>query len=220
MPRFIAYGLSVLFHPLLIVTYMLVILLLVNPFLFGVNNIYEQWPLIAMLLFNTFLVPSFMVLMLRQLGYVKTMELEDREERIIPYILVGFFYISMTVFFVYNPDIPTAFTSFMLGTTIALFTAFFINLFSKISAHAVGMGGLVGMVAIATWLFSYGAFQIDLGAAGAFQINMIVLLVAAIFLAGLVGTARLRLNAHELEDLFGGYLVGFVAQFIALRFLF
>lgn len=220
MPRFLAYALSIVFHPLLIVTYMLIILLLINPFLFGVNNIYEQWPLIAMLLFNTFLVPSFMVLMLKQIGFVKTIELDDREERIIPYILVGFFYISMTVFFIYNPDIPIAFTIFMLGTTIGLFTAFFINLFSKISAHAVGMGGLVGMIAISTGLFSYGAFQLNLGSAGVFQINMIVLLVLAILFAGLVGTARLRLNAHDMQDLFGGYLVGFVAQFIALRFLF
>ncbi len=220
MPRFLAYALSVVFHPLLIVTYMLIILLLVNPFLFGVNRLFDQWPLIAMLLFNTFIVPSFMVLMLKQLGFVKSMELDDREERIIPYILVGTFYLSMTAFFIYNPDIPTAFSSFMLGTTIALFIAFFINLFSKISAHAVGMGGLVGMITISTWLFSYGAFQVDLGQVGIFQINMVLLLVTAIFFAGLVGTARLRLEAHDLQDLFGGYLVGFAAQFIALRFLF
>ncbi|MEM9990279.1 MAG: hypothetical protein AAF738_00880 [Bacteroidota bacterium] len=220
MPQFLAYALSVFFHPLLIATYMISILLLVNPYLFGANNMLDRWPLIAMMLFNTFLVPSFMVLMLKQLGFVKTLEMEDREERIIPYILVGFFYISMTVFFIYNPEIPTAFTSFMLGTTIALFVAFFINLFSKISAHAVGMGGLVGMIAITTWLFSYGAFQISIGHLATYQINMILLLAFALLLSGLVGTARLRLGAHTMEDLMGGYLVGFISQLIALRFLF
>ena len=50
----------------------------------------------------------------------------------------------------------------MLGATIALFIAFFINIFSKISAHAVGMGGLVAMVLISIISFSHGAFTFKL----------------------------------------------------------
>ncbi|MEZ4935194.1 MAG: hypothetical protein R2788_24050 [Saprospiraceae bacterium] len=45
-----------------------------------------------------------------------------------------------------------------LGTTIALFTAFFFNNFTKISAHAVGMGGLVGLSAINSIYMSFDAF--------------------------------------------------------------
>jgi membrane-associated phospholipid phosphatase len=41
-----------------------------------------------------------------------------------------------------------------------------------------------------------------------------------IFFAGLVGTARLILVAHVPRDLYTGFIVGFCAQFIALRFLF
>ena len=32
--------------------------------------------------------------------------------------------------------------------------------------------------------------------------------------------ARLALEAHQPQDLYGGFLVGFASQFIALRFLF
>jgi len=199
---------------------MLAILLLINPYLFGVRNISEQFPLIVILLFSTFFMPVLMVGMLKKLDLVKSVELVDREERIIPYILTGFFYIVMTVFFMYHPDMPNAFTSFVLGTTIGLFIAFFINLFSKISAHAVGMGGLVAMIVISLWQFSHGMAIFDFGEFGIIQVNGILLLVFAILMAGLVGTARLKLDAHLPQDLYGGYLVGFVAQFIALRFIF
>ena len=220
MPRKLAYLLSIAFHPLLIITYMLMLLLLLNPYLFGVGNMAARLSLILILLFSTFFMPVLMVMMLKQLELIESIELKNREERIIPYILTGFFYIVMTVFFMYHPDMPNAFTSFLLGTTIALFVAFFINLFSKISVHAVGMGGLVAMTIITIWQFSYGAVVIYLGELGSLQINSVIIFAVIVLLAGLVGTARLSLKAHEPNDLYGGYLVGFIAQFVALRFMF
>ncbi|MEL6945304.1 MAG: hypothetical protein AAFO82_21845, partial [Bacteroidota bacterium] len=87
MPRSIAYLISVVFHPLLVVTYMLIILLLMNPYLFGVNDITEQVSLIIILLFSTFFMPVLMVGMLKKLDLVESIDLKDRQERIIPYIL-------------------------------------------------------------------------------------------------------------------------------------
>ena len=171
-------------------------------------------------MFSTFFMPVLMVGMLKKLELVNSIELAERQERILPYIITGFFYIVMTVFFIYHPDMPNAFTSFVLGTTIALFTAFVINLFSKISAHAVGMGGLVGMVIISMWQFSHGVIQLQFTEQLSLQINVILILAVVIILAGLVGTARLQLKAHVPQDLYGGYMVGFIAQFIALKFIF
>lgn len=209
-----------MFHPLLIVSYMLTFLLLMNPYLFGVSNITEQFSLIVILMFSTFFMPVLMVGMLKKLDLVQSLELQDRQERIIPYILTGFFYIVMSAFFMYHPDMPNAFTSFVLGTTIALFAAFFVNLFSKISAHAVGMGGLVAMVVISIWQFSHGIISLNISDFATIQINSILLLTFVVLAAGLVGSARLKLEAHVPQDLYGGYLIGFASQFIALRFIF
>jgi len=49
---------------------------------------------------------------------------------------------------------------------------------------------------------------------------MSLILMVVIVLAGLVGTARMLLGAHTPPELYGGYMVGFLTQFIALRFLF
>lgn len=222
MLKITAKFISVLFHPLMMLTYMLVLLLLVNPYLFGVSSIAEPQSkeLILRVFFSTFLIPAFAVAMMRFLGFVQSMELPEKEERIGPYIITSIFYLWLFRNFLGNSVIPTAYTSFVLGATISLFVAFFINIFSKISAHTVGMGGLVGMVVITMLLFSYGSFEVTLPVVGTVYLNMVAVLIIVIILAGLVGTARLLLEAHEPLDLYGGYLVGFASQLIALRFLF
>ena len=221
MLRLLAQVVSFIFHPLLIVTYMLVLLLLVNPYLFGVSSIGDSASklLILQIFLSTFFIPGVAVSMLRFTGMISSFEMKDKQERIGPYIITGVFYLWMFRNFLTNPSIPTAFTSFLLGATIGLFFAFFINIFSKISAHAVGVGGLLGMVVITMLLFSYDTFTI-LSARGTLEVSMSTVLLMAILIAGLVGTARLALQAHDPMDLYGGYLVGFASQFLALRFLF
>lgn len=222
MIRSVAQVISVIFHPLLILTYMLVLLLLVNPYLFGVNSIGEKTSkvLILQIFLSTFFIPAFSVVILYFLGMIKSMEMEDRQERIGPYIITGILYLWTFRNFLDNSTIPTAYTTFVLGATIGLFVAFFINIFSKISAHAVGMGGLLGMVVITMLLFSYGTFTINSSLFGTWQLNMNIVLLISILISGLVGTARLIMEAHEPQDIYGGFLVGFATQFIALRFLF
>ena len=220
--RSIAQIVSYVFHPLLMVTYMLLLLLLVNPYLFGVNGIGEQLSqlLILRIFLSTFFIPAIAVVMLRFLGLVQSLEMPDKQERIAPYIITGIFYLWMVMNFVNNPQIPTAYTSFVLGATIALFFAFFINIFSKISAHAVGMGGMLGMVVITMLLFSYDTFTVTIFFTQTLQLNMMTVFMLMIILSGLVGTARLILRAHDPRDVYGGFLVGLTAQFIALRFFF
>ena len=222
MLKITAKVISVFFHPLMMLTYMLILLLLVNPYLFGVSSIGDPQSkeLILRVFFSTFFIPVIAVAMMRFLGFVQSMELPEKEQRIGPYIITSIFYLWLFRNFLGNSVIPTAYTSFVLGATISLFIAFFINIFSKISAHTVGMGGLVGMVVITMLLFSYGAFEVTLPVIGTVYLQMISVLIAVIILAGLVGTARLLLEAHEPLDLYGGYLVGFASQLIALRFLF
>ena len=221
MLRLLAQIISFIFHPLLIVTYMLALLLLVNPYLFGVSSIGDKASklLLLQIFLSTFFIPGVAVVMLRFTGMIQSFQMETKQERIGPYIITGLFYLWMFRNFLDNPSIPTAFTSFLLGATIGLFFAFFINIFSKISAHAVGLGGLLGMVVITMLLFSYDTFTI-MSARGTLEISMSTVLLITILIAGLVGTARLALQAHEPMDLYGGYLVGFASQFLALRFLF
>lgn len=213
---------SLVLHPLLMLTYMLVLLLLLNPYLFGVHSISEQPAKILLwrVFLSSFFIPAIAVLMLRFTGLLRSLEMPNKEDRIGPYIITGMFYLWLFRNFLDNGQIPSVFVSFTLGATIALFLAFFINIFSKISIHAVGMGGLLGVTVIAMAVFPAYNFLSPVQAdPQIWQLDMRVLLVVIIFLAGLAGSARLQLRAHEPMDLYGGYLVGFIAQFIAARFI-
>lgn len=212
----VAQFITVLFHPLLVMTYMLVILLLVNPYQFGVYSIKEQWKLVFLVFLSTFALPSFALILMRSLNMVDSLSLESRQERIGPYIITGTFYLWMFISFKHNQAIPQSLTIVTLGATIGLFLAFFFNNFTKISAHAVGMGGLVGMAILSSKFFGFETFTLDTWLFGPLICSSNFVVLMAIVLAGMVCTSRLLLNAHTEQQVYGGLAAGFLAQFIAL----
>jgi len=222
MLRFTALLFSYVLHPIFIITYMLILLILINPYLFGVNSIgdFEVKKLILLIFMSTVFIPGFAIGIMRATGLVSDTHMNKREERYGPFITTGIFYLATFRYLLYFPVVPVAFKIFVLGSCIGLFVAFFINLWSKISLHAVGMGGLLGMIAITMALFSYDSFIIPLSSYGTLHVSTVILLMVGIILAGIVGTSRLILEAHEPIDLYGGYMVGFVTQFIGLYFLY
>ena len=212
---------SVIFHPLIILTYMLMLLLMVNPYLFGVNSVSDKESIkfILTVFFSTFLIPSFAIFLMWRLKLISSLEMRDKQDRIIPFIATGVFYLWVLRSVFADPNIPTAFLIAVLGTTLGLFACFIINLFFKVSLHAVGVGGLIWMILIIMWLYSYGSFTINLPVFGTSEISINLLLMLSIFVGGLVGTSRLLLNAHTPKELYIGFAIGILTQFISLKIL-
>jgi membrane-associated phospholipid phosphatase len=197
--------LSIVFHPLLLLSYIFFLLYSSNHYIFGgLTNL--QFRLLGIYVFIlTFAMPFVSVLLMRALGFVSDIRMPTMEDRVGPYIAVGVFYIWTYLNMSDNIQVPPVFRVFVLGATIALAISFFVNVFSKISMHAVGMGGFVAMLLLLHLYYSYT--------------DTSGLLLGGIVAAGAVGTARLLLKAHEPNDIFGGYMVGFVCQFLAFRLL-
>lgn len=212
---------SWLTHPLLAITYIYIILLFTNPFDFGFRNWSDTGAIILFLriFLTTFFIPGFAVLMLTFIGLAKSMELPEKEDRIAPYIITGIFYLWMFRNFLDNPDIPSSFSRAILGSSIGLFLAFFINIFDKISAHTVGIGGILGFILLFlfqqgnTVLFSQGFTE------NIYLIPMSLVFLITILIAGLTGSSRLYLKAHSPAQVYAGYFIGILTQFIALRFI-
>lgn len=220
MTRSLAYLISVFFHPLLVPSYVLITLLALNPFMFGVNSVWGNPIILLQVFLSTFMLPLFSLLMLRQLDFVKSIELEERQDRIIPFIVTGIFYIGLAVFFIKTPNYsPHILTVFILGATIALWVSFMINLFTKISIHAVAIAGFLGIVVLCMQHLEFDQLLFDLGSLGAISISIRTLLMMVILFVGLVGTSRLLLKAHEPYQVYLGYFIGFITQFIAYNFL-
>ena len=167
--RIIAQAISILFHPLFILSYAYLLLAIFNPFLFGeakTSRIFSMtsqfgkglW-FINILLFSC-IIPFFGLVLMRLLGMVQSIALHTQDERKIPYVMAGIFYMAMVAQNSSNTSLPLEIKIFALGATIALFVAFFINLFTKISIHTVGMGGFLAMIIISvlslkTWSLVY-----------------------------------------------------------------
>ncbi|WMX12018.1 MULTISPECIES: hypothetical protein [unclassified Aureispira] len=211
--RILATIISIIFHPLFVLSYAYVLLAYFNPFLFGeasterifaFGKVTSKGLWFVHLLSFSCIIPMVGVLLMRALGMVQTLSLTTQDERKIPYILTGVFYMAM-VAQNSTTGLPLEIKIFTLGATIALFIAFFINLFTKISMHTVGMGGFLAMIIIII-ARSYGGAEF--------------LFIFGILSCGLVGTARLLLGSHQVSDIYGGYFVGFLAQFVALNYMF
>lgn len=216
MNRTLATIISFLGHPLLILTYVLLILMAVNPFAFGVSDMADPKAVVlALSVFGaTFIIPGFGVALMKPLGLIKSLHMEDKQDRTGPYIICGVFYLWLFKNLLSNGHAPALYAKFVLGATIALFLAFFINIFTKISAHAAGMGGMVVMLLLTALNWQSASFAIPVFN-GTLQLSLLALSAFVIVLAGLVGTARLALGAHEPADLYRGYGAGILAVLLA-----
>lgn len=213
--RISALLISVVAHPLLMLSLGLVLLMAINPYEFGFDQWAGGWRLIIICLIYTFVFPLLALFMMRGLGMVKSLQLPTKEERWGPLIVTLVFYFWFFINMKHNPNIPASFTAFTLGSCISLSLGFLFSVFDKISLHALGLGGIVGLILIAIWLGEEQTLLL-----WGYRVNLLLVIVATLLFSGMVGSARLLLNAHQLSQLAVGFLVGLCGQFLAVRFLY
>ncbi len=98
-------------------------------------------------------------------------------------------------------QLPEVLTDVMWGAFLSIMAAYFVNvLYMKVSLHTMGMGNLLAIIIAGSFVSLYGLGGV---------------LAVGILTAGLVGSARLALNAHKPREVYYGYLLGFAAQMAA-----
>lgn len=215
-----AHFFSIVFHPLLILTYITLLLLWTNPFAFGWRHVSESGTLMIIIIMTTVTLPGIAVLMMKMLGWVSSFSLEDQKERIGPYIAAGIMYLSLYLHISKADNFPVSLRIAVLGTLIGLWSCFFINNFTKVSVHAAGMGGLMTMVVLIKLIFGYDQAQIGLFGGYNLSLPVDVLLYASIILTGIVCTSRLILKAHVIKDVYLGIFVGIASIGVAYFWLY
>ena len=209
---------SILFHPLFILFYLLLILLLVNPYAFNLTDRVDKGFVFISIFMISIGLPLISIVMMRFVGFVNTLEMQEKSERIGPLIATSIFYLWLFINLKRVAIIPPIYQSLVLGSVIALFIAFFINNFSKISLHAIGVGGLMAGFIIIRKLWAYHAFEIEI-LSNQYTVGIDLLMILIVLVCGLVCFARLYLKAHNREEVYGGFILGFISQIIALRFV-
>jgi len=218
MNRFFAHFFTVLGLPVFVLTYILLLMISISPFAFGANSLLDKRAMLLIIgvFVSSALIPAIGMMLMKALGFVKTWQMDDKMDRTGPYIMSGVFYLWLFKNLISGGQTPILFTAFVLGATISLFVCFFLNIFTKVSAHAAGMGGMVTMLIMLPFHWNMaGAMAPFFG----FMVSWPVLIAIGVLLAGAVGTARLALNAHTPADLYRGYLVGIFSVLVAVFYL-
>jgi hypothetical protein len=194
----IANFISYLFHPLLLPTYGTLLVfemqtdnLLVIPFQLKIFAC-------SMVLISTCLVPLSGTMLLVKTNYIKSIMLNEAEERRIPLMLTAVFYL-VNYYFLNSLSLIGSLKIFLLGTCIAVVLTLVINIFWKISTHLVGIGGIIGML---------------IGLSLKLYVNFYVLIIIAVILAGLIAFSRIRLLAHTPGQVYIGFLIGLIPEII------
>ncbi len=210
-----AYLLSLLMHPLFMLVYMFLIYLLVNPYLFPHSSGKDLGLLFLVIFFSSVLIPGIAILLMVGLGMIESIHMKDKTDRIGPLIIISVSYLWLFLNFRTHSAIPISYAQFILGALIAVFIAFFINNFSKISLHAVGLGGLFS--AFLMLLVKHGQGFISFAHDGMMiTVNSVLVLAVLLILIGATLTGRIHLKAHRNQDIMDGFSVGIIGQILAL----
>lgn len=158
-----------------------------------------KWIIPLLIASTTFFLPSiFFIIMLRK-GFIKEVEIPERQERILPILITGVFFYA-TYHMLSRTMIHPIFAWYMLSATLLVVLCLIITYFWKISIHMSAMGAMTGALIGISLLFS---------------LPLIPWILLAVILSGFVGFARLRLEAHTQAQVYAGYLLGLIV-FIGL----
>lgn len=201
MNRTLAQVLSVVFHPLLLPTYLFAVILYYMPTATITLPYQIRWIVLSMIFFTTFIIPGVAAYSMVRLGHLDSMEMDRREQRSMPLLFTGVCY-ALTSYLLYQESTFDAIFYFVMGIIAAsVFLTFIISQFWKISAHSMGMGGGLGLLLVLNWL-----------APDAMMVGPIAL---GILLTGAVLSARLSLHAHTPAEVYGGFASGFLLAVVA-----
>ena len=204
MGRSIANLISILFHPLLLATYLFGAFILMDPMLVlppGYTKV-AQWLIVLVVWLTTFAIPALSLGLLKYTGNISSLKLHNRKERLLPFFYITIFY-GFTAYFFSRQMLVTEVTSgIFIISAIMILVAAIITFFWKISVHSLSMGGAVGLLFVITAMMPDSPVS--------------YLFLATIIISGLVLSARLKLQAHTPAQVYLGFVVGLFISFMII----
>jgi len=147
---------------------------------------------LLIVLLTSFILPAIFIFLLLKMGMIKSLQMEDRQERVLPLFLTAIFFYG-TYYLLKHQPYFALFNFFMLGATLLVIISLLINYLTKISIHMVALGGIFGALAGYSLTLNQDYKQ---------------LLYLAALIAGLTGFARLKLKAHNEAEVYSGFGLG------------
>jgi len=191
---------SIIGHPIFHPTWMMIILMLtgITSFMPQNNTIF-----LTITLLMTCLIPGLVIMMVKRWGLIKSIEMEDREDRLGPlFIMLLFLYAAYRYF----NKIPmlAIFNFYLTSVIVVTVLAFMVSFFWKISMHTLGWG------CFTAFLFIMTTVSVRL---------YLPYFIVSIVASGIVASARLKLKSHDNAQIYAGFAMGFAAVIVSYFFL-
>jgi hypothetical protein len=197
----IAKIISYVFHPLLLATYLILVVGAFFPSMLMIRNLL----IVALFVFAfTFLFPALNIGLFRFLGTITSFQMESRRERKQPFIIIAIMYVGVAYLFYTKNPFNANFNKLMIIVAALVVAATILTFFIKVSVHSLAMGGWIGILLPLL----------------RFSPELLLPTVLIIVISGLVISSRLLLNAHTLKEAMIGCLMGFVVGFGGMIVLF
>lgn len=198
--RSLALVISFILHPVFMLSYISSYFLFTqNYFSYFMSPAKKIFLMAAVIIFSVIL-PLLNVALLKKLGYIRSITVNSSEERFMPYVSSLVLHIGL-LYIIHDLEIPFFFKYMIISSVAVLIALFIVNIFSRISAHAAGLGGCLGI------LFFYNFIS---------YAPALLPMCICILLCGLAGFARMYLHAHTPKQLYGGFFTGLVAGVLSL----
>ena len=191
---------STIFHPVFVPLYIVLFMVYVHPWIFaGFSDLDKtRTVMMAALMFTFF--PIVTVLLLRALKFINTFHLTTQKDRIIPLVACGIWYFWIWYVWRNLPEYPQSAIQLALAIWISASLGLMANIIMKVSLHAISMGVMVAFIFLLAFTQS---------------LNFGIYLSVALFITGLVCTARFIASDHKPKEIYGGLAVGIVSMLLA-----
>jgi membrane-associated phospholipid phosphatase len=207
--RILAHLISWVFLPLLMPIYGLLITMFLPSFeqsYFQENTLFwmpdgHKFAVITMFFIFSFLAPAITLVLLLRTKAISSIEVDNQGERTTPIVISAIYCLILGLFLLFKaPDhiLPASIYALPWGGFVGISLAGFINKYTKISLHGIGVGMFVG------FLIAYFNFQME------FYFEIIII---GVVIAGLVMSARILLGKHTLKQVIYGFFLGFLSVF-------
>lgn len=205
MAKILARSISLVFQPLAMPTLVFAFFLFLMPdwvFQLALPKIY----VFLLVLLTTLVIPLISLLLMRLTKSISSFHLEKREERILPFTVISLYYVMTSYLFYLKVavDYRMMFALSVMTVCVVLLTG--ITFFWKISAHMIGVSGLLGIVMY--FSIKYPSLE---------MVNYVLMLI---IFTGAVASARLYLHAHTPGEIYAGFFLGFTLCFGAFYYMF
>lgn len=199
--QLIAKVISYIFHPLFIPVYIIWFLVAYQPYMFSGFSSFQKIITIPQFFMMYSFFPLVTVLLAKGLGFLDSIYLKTQRDRIIPYIACMIFYFWMAYVLRHQSQYSPVIIQLAMAIFIASIFGLMLNIYMKVSMHALSMGILL------IFMILLASLQ---------PANATIYISVTVLIAGLVCTARLLVSDHSQKEIYVGLLAGSLSQVLAV----